>query len=88
MANDVAIRRIADPVGNYPVTQQWLDHLGMDSLPEHRTEACVRALALAALRDDRLASESDLLLSPGRYERDGNKQYRRQQCRAHRHPAI
>jgi hypothetical protein len=29
MANYVASRLIADPMGNYPGTRQWLDRLGM-----------------------------------------------------------
>jgi hypothetical protein len=55
MANYVASRLMADPVGNYPDTRQWLEQLGMDSLPEDRSDASLRALAFAALQDDRIA---------------------------------
>ena len=55
MANYVASRLIADPMGNYPDTRQWLDYLGIDRLPEDRSAACIRAVALAALQDGRVA---------------------------------
>jgi hypothetical protein len=49
MANYVASRLIADPMGNYPGTRQWLDRLGMATMAENRSDACIRAVALAAL---------------------------------------
>ena len=55
MANHVASRLLADPMGTYPDTRQWLDLLGMDSLPESGSDACIRTVALAALGDDRIA---------------------------------
>jgi hypothetical protein len=56
MANYVASRLMADPTGNYPDTRQWLDQLGMESLPEYRSDASIKAVALAALGDDRIAN--------------------------------
>jgi hypothetical protein len=55
MANYVAGRLLADPMGTCPDTRQWLDLLGMDSLPEGGSNASVRTVALAALGDDRIA---------------------------------
>jgi hypothetical protein len=54
-ANYVTSRLMADPMGNYPDTRQWLDLLGMDSLPEYRSDTDIRAVALAAFSDDRIA---------------------------------
>jgi hypothetical protein len=53
MANYVASRLLSDPMGTYPDTRQWLDLLGMDTLPE-RSDACIKTVALAALDDDRI----------------------------------
>ena len=55
MANYVASRLMADPMGTYPDTRQWLDELGMECLPKDRSDASMRAVALAALCDDRIA---------------------------------
>jgi hypothetical protein len=54
MANYVAGRLLADPMGTCPDTRQWLDLLGMDSLPESGADACIRTVATAALGDDRI----------------------------------
>jgi hypothetical protein len=54
-ANYVASRLMVDPMGTYPDTRQWLDLLGMDSLPENRSNASIRAVALAALANNRIA---------------------------------
>jgi hypothetical protein len=54
MANYVASRLMADPSARYPDTRQWLNQLGMDSLPERCSNGYVKALALAALHDDRI----------------------------------
>jgi len=55
MANYVASRLMADPCGSYPDTRQWLNQLGMDSFREGRSNGYVKAVALAALQDDRIA---------------------------------
>src|SRR5215469_10858697 len=55
MANYVASRLLADPMGTYPDTRQWLDELGMECLPKDRSDASMRAVALAVLWDDRIA---------------------------------
>jgi hypothetical protein len=55
MANYVASRLMADPMGTYPDTRQCLDELGMECLPKDRSDASMRATALAALCDDRIA---------------------------------
>jgi hypothetical protein len=54
MANYVATRLMADPSGSYPDTRQWLDQLGMNSLPEGCSNGDVKAVALAAFHDDRI----------------------------------
>jgi hypothetical protein len=55
MANYVASRLIADPSGRYPDTREWLDQLGMETFPEGCSSNYVKAVALAALHDDRIA---------------------------------
>ena len=54
MANYVASRLMADPMGTYPDTRQWLDELGMECLPKDRSDASMRAVAFAVLCDDRI----------------------------------
>jgi hypothetical protein len=54
MANYVASRLLADPMGTYPDTRQWLDLLSIATLPENPSDTCIKAVALAALGDDRI----------------------------------
>jgi len=54
MANYVATRLMADPSGSYPDTREWLDQLGMSSLPEGCSPGHVKSVAMAALCDDRI----------------------------------
>jgi len=55
MANYVVTRLMADPSGSYADTRQWLDLLGMETFPEGCSSDNVKAVALAALHDDRIA---------------------------------
>jgi hypothetical protein len=60
MANYVATRLIADPAGKYPDTRQWLDQLGMNCFPKDRSSAYVKAVAIAALCDDRIVHKNPI----------------------------
>ena len=55
MANYVVTRLMADPSGSYADTRQWLDLLGMETFPEGCSSDNVKAVALAARHDDRIA---------------------------------
>ena len=55
MANYVATRLMADPSGSYPDTREWLDHLGMETFSEGCPSGYAKAVALAALHNDRIA---------------------------------
>lgn len=55
MANYVVTRLMADPSGSYPDTPEWLDQLGMETIPAGCPSGFVKAVALAALHDDRIA---------------------------------
>ena len=55
MANYVVTRLMADPSGSYPDTREWLDQLGLETIPAGCPSGYVKAVALAALHDDRVA---------------------------------
>jgi hypothetical protein len=67
MANYVATRLMTDPTGTYPDTREWLDQLGMNCFPTDRSNGYLKAVALAALRDDRIAHANPIC----RYLGDG-----------------